>query len=181
VILAIENSVKSWGLAKSVLHSVLCSPQGVLRGWALERRGRMVRMLGSQSWVPVKALRGICEHDTLKSTARRSHNKQIELLAAPLTSVKKDQKKPTNVDHEISMAFKMKMKFQKLPEIQIYILYFHKEFVWLGNVLLATHNLHQPWQGYYTWISSVIVSVRMSTQKIDGSSSVLSPFKHVKH
>jgi hypothetical protein len=55
--------------------------------WIAERRGRMVRT----SWVriPAKARRGICEQDTLKSTARGSQNKHNCLRHVPLTSVKK--------------------------------------------------------------------------------------------
>jgi hypothetical protein len=65
----------------------------------MERRGRMVRTSDSTkgSWVriPAKALRGICEQDTLKSTARGSQNKQNRLRHVPLTSVKKRKKKMT--------------------------------------------------------------------------------------
>jgi hypothetical protein len=42
--------------------------------------------------IPVKARRGICEQDTLKSTARGSQNKQNCLWYVPLTSVKKKEK-----------------------------------------------------------------------------------------
>jgi hypothetical protein len=38
--------------------------------------------------IPAKARRGICEQDTLKSTARRSQNKQNCLRHVSLTSVK---------------------------------------------------------------------------------------------
>jgi hypothetical protein len=62
----------------------------------VERRGRMVRTSDSQpegrgfeSRRRAKARRGICEQDTLKSTARGSQNKQNCLRHVPLTLVKK--------------------------------------------------------------------------------------------
>jgi hypothetical protein len=39
-------------------------------------------------WIPAKAWCGICEQDTIKSTAQGN---QVELLAAPLNSAKKQQ------------------------------------------------------------------------------------------
>jgi hypothetical protein len=57
----------------------------------MERRGRMVITRGP--WVrriPAKARRGICEQDTLISTARGSHDKQNCLRHSPLSSVKKN-------------------------------------------------------------------------------------------
>jgi hypothetical protein len=55
----------------------------------MERRVRMVRMSDSQPEVriPANARRGICEQDTLKSTAQGIHNKQNCLRH--LASVKK--------------------------------------------------------------------------------------------
>jgi hypothetical protein len=59
--------------------------QNLVAEWLGRRttRGSWVRILA-------KAQRGIFEQDTLKSTARGSHNKQ-KLLAAPLS--KKNKKK----------------------------------------------------------------------------------------
>jgi hypothetical protein len=63
----------------------------------------------SDSWVriPAKVRRSICEQDTLKSTARGSHDKQNCLRHSPLTSVKKLKKFPVDWKHaNVTSIFK---------------------------------------------------------------------------
>jgi hypothetical protein len=65
------------GLARSIFVGASW-PNGYV---GLSTKGSWVR-------IPAKARRGICEQDTLKSTARGSQNKQNCLRHVPLTSVK---------------------------------------------------------------------------------------------
>jgi hypothetical protein len=60
----------------------------------VERRGRMVRTSASQpEGRGFESRRGICEHDTLKSTARGSQNKKTCLRTPNLSKKKKKKEK----------------------------------------------------------------------------------------
>jgi hypothetical protein len=49
-----------------------CTESHVARSGRLVRTSDSVSTKGSWVWIPAKARRGICEHDTLKSTAQGS-------------------------------------------------------------------------------------------------------------
>jgi hypothetical protein len=82
-----EKSTKMYVFLPQIYFSGASWPNGYV---GLSTRGSWVR-------IPAKARCGICEQDTLKSTARGSHNKQ-NCLRHPLPQYKKKKKKYISED-----------------------------------------------------------------------------------